>query len=645
MSSDLHLNIQTGGPPPGTVDETQYTDTGTPTLFADIPVDTQGTHQGPHQDAGGSDYSADSSTPRLGPPSDIPPDVAFTPPSRLPREGDPQFEMMAQMFIPPGGTPEEGAQAYKAFLSQYTPFSNEYQALLATAFPSPNANNLVDLLAQVTAAKEQIWESLGVSEPTDTSPPEGQGSPQANGQEKTLFVTPDARQHNGNATIFGREQTGPTTGERSDVTAVTTDPTQTTTPTTEAATPELDALLAQGFNLAAILLAFQTGQPIDQIRTSILDIQNWVGHTTEVIQGLPDSPEKAGTLNYLRKISEALQDFVSLLFELQLNDTKQSRDATQARLTETLDKIDEQRKAMIKQQHAAKKSGKKKKMGVMGKILQGVAIATLLIGAGIMLCFPPLGPLVAPILILQAVDMCMQLSGDKKGLWGHAFEAMDSVVGAICSAMNIPPGATHVIQIIAKFVVATIIVGLILCSGAFLVGGGETIKSMINETLFKTDLVKDKKAQMIIGMSVDFLIAISQLIVCAALMIVPGMQEFAIAGAVMTIGSLTFDVVTVGTRVVSILSTIASVVTGLMSMADSANNIALAKIKMDINKHMAKVEEDQAFRQILIDLLKKLIKTFQDSIQAIVQEISAIQGGQNKLINDLTNEMGKLYTA
>lgn len=671
MSSDLNLNIGPKGV------ETEFTtqqtiggDTQTESLTT--PTDTlEASSATPTIATAQTDYTADATVPRLSSPTGNQGDNPLIGAFSLPTEGEAEFEIVATMFIPPGGTPEEGAAAYKAFLDQYPPTSAEYKALL-TLTSSPLGQSyeaLTSAKETFEGVREQMWESSGMAESTGEST-QTEGA-EVNGEEQSIFVTPqdnpstdaDAEGGQGEGSpageVGGASATLPTSlAEGAEVSGqVKTEGAEATGQTTATANVKATSVPTGDFatldiSMASITAALLTGTDkkadIPTAHAQVLAIKDWVDKAAEFVKGLPDGPEKASMMNYLRAISSAVQEFEQLLYSLLTMDTSKSREANSAKLEETLHKIEEARKAAQAQRKAAKKGSKKKKMGAMGKVLQGIGVATLLVGAAVMLTLTPwtlgLSAIAAAVLIAQAVDMCMQMGGHQ-GVWDKSFEAMDAVVRTTGKTLGLPDNTISTLQTVTKIIFASFVIATMVGTGAFLFGGTEVIKKMLQETLYKVGIFKNQWVQMGIGITLDIITMISQIAVGVALMLVPGMEGFGVMTIAGSVTIMSAQAATWTVRAVNTVLTLMTICVNIASIVDNANKIALAKIKMDLNKKLAKIEEDLELRQALIDLLKKLIKTLQDSMQSLSSTLATVQQGQNQMWKSLTVQMDQLYTA
>lgn len=678
MSSDLNLNVSTGGSSAGFEPEVTThqptiggdAQTGGLTTLFDQAVDTL--ESSPTMQTTSTlapDYTADATVPRLPlPTANNRGDNPFADATSLPTAGEGEFQVVANMFIPPGGTPEEGASAYQAFLAQYPPSSAEYKALL-TLMNSPqglSAETLTNARDTFVTAREQMWES---TESADTAreSTETEGV-DVNGEEQSIFVTPEGHQSTDPDAGGGKEKSSSQDIQGANSPKMTgAEPAEVQGQGHEqgvdvagevAATTNVKATQATGdltnldISMAGITAALLTGKGntagIPQAHAQVLAIKDWVEKAAEFVNNLPESHEKASMMNYLRAISTAVQEFEQLLYALLTMDASKSREITAAKLEETLGKIEEARRAAHAQQKAAKKGSKKKKMGVMGKVLQGVAIATLLVGAAVMITLTPwtggLSALAAAILITQAVDMCMQMGG-QQGVWDKTFEGVDSVVRATGKSLGLSDNTISTLQTISKIVLASVVIATMVGTGAFLFGGTEVIKKMLQETLYKVGIFKNQWVQMGIGITLDVITMITQMAIAIGLMFVPGLQGLSVGMMVGSVTLMSAQAATWTIRAVSTVLTLMTVCISIVSMVDNANKIALAKIKMDLNKKLAKIEEDLQLRQALIELLKKLIKSLQDSMQSFSSTLATVQQGQNAMWKTLTAQMDQLYTA
>ena len=624
MTSDINLGQQVGGgqtlPPVG--GDTTTTQTQTTYTAFEEPDTIEGTLSG-MTPASILSYTAPTSIPKLPLPNLNGIDQAWTPPTTLPPENDPNFALLAAAFIPSGGTPKDGVNALKGFLSEYPPESPEYQTMLAVLYPKEEdaanmpgyvaiVRSLIDRAAEFSALGSTLTSQTGAR--SKTSLPEDITT---NGQEEGLEVFPFAR----GPTAAGAAAVSSLTGETFSI-------------------PDMASLGIEGSPYGILVSGPRTAQAGTVASRNDLgdkagEIATWVASAEASVAKFPESPEKTGMLNFLRAISKALTAFTELLYALQTADSSKIREATSAKLETALDQIEEQRKAIQKQLSAAHKEDKKGKMGVMGKILQGAAIAGLLLGACIAFFCNPIGPFVACLLLTQAADMTMKLAG-QKGIWEHVFQEVDKVVEIACKAMGISDKAVSGLQIATKVVIACAIIAPICCSTGIFLGGAEVIKSMVNDS----DIIKDKKAQMVIGMVIDVTVALAQIVVCIALMC-PPFTAIGTAGLFAELGTFS----KIGVTAAQLMALSATLIMGCMSMVESTNQILVSKIRMDLNKSLGNIEEDIVLKKMLIDLLKKLIKSLQESMQGFADAVKLTQTSLASMWSNLNNQLDQLNSS
>lgn len=382
------------------------------------------------------------------------------------------------------------------------------------------------------------------------------------------------------------------------------------------------------------------GLQLSDLENQRSEMQTWVDETKGEIDKMPEGAEKTSYLSYLSLISEALQNFTELLYQLQTINVGQTRDLTAAKLDETLNKIEAQRKAVHKQIKAANKAKKKKSMGVMGKILQGVMIAMMCFVIAVAIFAPGVGQLVAAILIAQVVDMSMKMSGSKTGVWEKVMSGVEDAVSGMLVGMGADKDGKLVsgMQTFAKVSVVVLITSAILVSGVFLVGGTEAIKG----ALFAADLIQDPKVKTYVGMAIDITVMIVQLVIALALTAI--FPPFGIVGILGTVTAISGQTAKVIMTTIQAISIVASIMMTTATMVEAGNQIALSKIKYDLNKYLAQVESNQVILQAEIDRLIKLIKSIQEMKEELTGLISQTQATKSAVINGARESLTQLAT-
>lgn len=361
----------------------------------------------------------------------------------------------------------------------------------------------------------------------------------------------------------------------------------------------------------------------------------------EILRGKPDSPEKETMLNFLQKVAQAIAEFTQLLYALQTNDSEKMRELVAAKLDETLDKIAKQQKALRKQIKAKRKAKKKKKYEVLTKMIQTITAVVLTVIAVAIVCLGwacPLSYIVAALLIMTAADMMMSVAGEKEGAWQKAFDGIADLTEKMCKSMGMSEGMTEHVVKAAKCTTVVVIWAVMICTGAFLIGGSETMKS----TLAASGMVKNKLALMIIGFVIDAIVIVIWAVIAIA-MIATGI--LAPGGIAALTALLAYTAVRVTLVTIGILSLVFTIVMGIMSIINSTNQAILAEYQMTIKRQLANIEEETKLREAIIELLKKAIKALQESLENISSTLSEVQGSTNAMWKKLNIEMEKLNQA
>lgn len=388
------------------------------------------------------------------------------------------------------------------------------------------------------------------------------------------------------------------------------------------------ALAAQVNNPAAANLLI-----LNNLEKSSVTLNDILLQAQNLAKGLPDSKEKATFLNFLASVSQNLLALNDMLYKLQIINTEQSREATQAQKEAAITDIQKRAKAEQKRLKAESKKRKKAKLGILNKIFSVIKIVFMAVALAMVQMIPGLGQIAGAYIAAAMVDEVCKTYGINYSMTQALNNAVANAVVGMMPYLS--DSAKESVRTAVKGMTAAINLAVMFLSPvSFALGGGATIQA----TLIDSDLIKSKALKAKLGMALGVAQAVAGVVLAIVMCFIPGGQGAAFGAITSALGTTT-------ARALDVLKNVLNVVMAAVTITGQINDAVMASINQLIAKIKGAYESSQALIQMLIQLLKQAIKTLQDGIKEFASQIAGIQGALQANFSNLAAELGALYNA
>lgn len=416
--------------------------------------------------------------------------------------------------------------------------------------------------------------------------------------------------------------------------------------------------------------------PADMLTNVYWQMKDIASIAKQMTEAMPASPEKVVLMDYLRKITVALQKFEQGLYTIDSQTSTQIRERSQAQLETSLKKLqdqwDKQKEMEEKQKDADNKSNS---MGILGKVFGAISIIMSIVLVAIFIWTGPLALLAVGFMVATIASTVTQMATNKS-LFQRVFEALDSLMGLIMDSAGITGSAQDALKLITKIMVVLVVCVLVIASSPlmFLFGGvGNVIQFLTDSNViaeFVGDCGGDKKAQMIATIVATALIMLVTMILNIAIMFIPGAQLGIIAEVGTAVANVAKTIVNalvqalmwalritkeVAEKVVKVLQAVMKIVLNPamwvsatqvgLETASATVNYQMHSLLADIAKMQGALEQEMEQYDAVIASLKKIIDTLLQSLQDMVQFIGQTSGLINKNFDNMSESMTALWSA
>ncbi len=372
---------------------------------------------------------------------------------------------------------------------------------------------------------------------------------------------------------------------------------------------------------------------LKSLEGSLLSMTDIIKNAEELAKQLPPSAETATFLNFLKSVSQNLLALSNMLYELQMINTNQSRQATQAQKDAAINDIKERAKAEQDRLKAESKKRKKAKFGVLNKIFSFIKVIFMAVAVALLQMIPGLGQIASAYVVAAMVDEVCKTFGINYSCTQALTNAIgDAVVGMM---PYLSDAAKESVRTAVKGVCAGMcIAAMFLSPVSFALGGGAAIQA----SLIDSGLIKDEGLKAKFGMALGVAQAVAGIILAIVMSLLPGGQGAAFGALSNAIGTTT-------AKMADTLVKIMNVTMAAVTITGQVNTAMIASLNQQIAKIRGAYESSQALVQMLIQLLKQAIKTLQDGIKEFASQIAGIQGSLQANYSNLSAQLGALYNA
>lgn len=401
--------------------------------------------------------------------------------------------------------------------------------------------------------------------------------------------------------------------------------------------------------------------------------------TKQMIQSLPAGQDKVVLIDFLRKVTVALEKFQQALYAMNGMTSSQIREKSRAQLETAMKKLEDQWKKqqeMLEKQKEA--DDKQKTMGDLGLAFAviGIVMAVVMLPLAMM---GPLGLFATSFMVISIASSATQLA-TKKSLISRAFEALDKLLVHIMDAAGIHGQAQDALKILTKILLVAMVCIVVIVSNPvlFLFGGVSQICEFMTESGVIGEAVGlmggDKKAQMIATMVTTACVMMVTMIINIALTIamafIPGGQAALVAKVADTVAKVAKMITSIlmqalmlvfkiSEKVASVAIKVLQVIAKMlidpgmwinltemgMQTASATVNYQMHALLADIAKIQGKLEAEVAQADALIQILKKLIQHLLDSLTDIAQFITQTSQLITNNFDNLSDDMSALWSA
>lgn len=415
-------------------------------------------------------------------------------------------------------------------------------------------------------------------------------------------------------------------------------------------------------NGAAATAGVQTTGYVNDPANSLQFMQNTVQLAEDTVKTqmmlvnqMPDGPDKFQMMDFLRAVSQAIQELQKILREMQAFDSGSARARSVAQQDSATDKLNTQLDAIKelaqKNADAAKKQATMDKLGMSNGAFQIVMtlVITLIMMPAIISAGPAGAVLLAVLLAVVISQIVKTAGGCDKDLMGYMMQ------GAQLAAEGMFPNDPHaqaIAAVVMKALFASVVVAVCLAAGpgVGLSVGASLITSAFSAGTFGSDIAKlagaDEKTQMWAEFASTCIVMVATMASAAgAIKAGLGVTKAAedLGGIVGKLAQKAADIsAKIGPKATAVIkySTNPDIWGGVtnagLSAASATYGWNYEHIQMDILNIQANLDSEVVQKDAIIAMLKEIIKKLLDAVNGVNSDLSVLNETMSKNYHNLS---------